>query len=57
MTDTQYPATPEVIKSALFSLINKDFKTQADKNLNDFLLDVLNDCEKTFSKFELEKLK
>lgn len=56
MPDTQYPATPETIKSALFSLINKDFKNQADKNLNDFLLDVLNDCEKAFAKFELEKL-
>lgn len=57
MPDTQYPVTPEVIKSALFSLINKDFKSQADKNLNDFLLDTLNECEKAFAKFELEKLK
>lgn len=57
MPDTQYPATPPIIKSAIFSLINKDFKTQADRDLNDFLLDTLNECEKAFSKFELEKLK
>lgn len=55
--DSDYPNTPKAIKSALFSLINKDFKNQADKNLNDFLLDTLNECEKAFAKFELEKLK
>jgi hypothetical protein len=57
MTDTLYPNTPENLKLALFSLVNKDFKNQADKDLNDFLLDVLNECEKTFGKYELEKLK
>jgi hypothetical protein len=57
MSDTLYPNTPPAIKSALFSLINKDFKSEADKNLNNFLLDTLNDCEKAFSKFEIDKLK
>jgi hypothetical protein len=57
MIDTLYPNTPEQIRLALFSCINKNFKTKADKELNDFLLDILNECEKTFSNYELEKLK
>lgn len=43
-----YPNTPEAIKNALFASIIRDFKTPADKGLNDFLLDVLNECEKVF---------
>jgi hypothetical protein len=55
--NSDYPHTPQTIKDALFSCIIIDFKNQADKNLNDFIFDTLNECEKVFSQYELEKLK
>jgi len=47
--NSDYPHTPKVIKDALFSCVIRDFKTDNDKKLNDFLFDILNECERVFS--------
>lgn len=53
--DSDYPNTPKIIKDALFSCIIVDFKSPEDRRFNDFLLDTLNACEKTFA--ERNKIK
>lgn len=42
--------TLDQIKSALFSLINKDANTGIEKEANDFLLDTFNEAKKLIAK-------
>lgn len=42
--------TLDQIKSALFSLINKDANTGIEKEANDFLLDAFNEAKKLIAK-------
>lgn len=53
---TLYPAVPQEIKDAIFSQIIVHPTCQADKDLNDFLLDVINSCEREFIKHQKEKV-
>lgn len=43
-----HPTIPPVLQEAIFSLMNKDFKTEYDKKVNNFLLDVYNECKNFF---------
>jgi len=52
---TTYPNVPQEIKDAVFALIITHPTSQADKDLNDFLLDLINDCERAFTKHQKEK--
>ncbi len=48
--------TLEVIKTALFSLMNKDAESPSEKSLNNLVLDTFNECQKLIAAINLEKL-
>ncbi len=48
--------TLEVIKSALFSLMNKDAESPNEKSLNNLILDSWNESQKLIAAINLEKL-
>lgn len=46
---------PESIKNILFTFMLKDFKTEADKELNNAILDAANLLDKAFGQWQINK--